>query len=46
MKLEIAGLLFHCTAGKDRTGVVAMLMLKLAGVSDDDVIRDYHATER
>ena len=40
------GLLFHCTAGKDRTGVVAMLMLKLAGVSDDDVIRDYHATER
>lgn len=37
--------LFHCSAGKDRTGVVAMLLLKLAGVPDDAVIADYAATE-
>ncbi|MCM1289336.1 MAG: tyrosine-protein phosphatase [Corallococcus sp.] len=33
--------LFHCFAGKDRTGVVAALLLMLAGVSDMDVIADY-----
>ena len=37
--------LFHCSAGKDRTGVVAMLLLKLCGVPDEDVIRDYSVTE-
>ena len=31
--------LFHCTAGKDRTGVVSMLLLKLADVPDDVVAR-------
>ena len=36
--------LFHCTAGKDRTGVVSMLLLKLAGVSDERVVRDYAVT--
>lgn len=36
--------LFHCTAGKDRTGVVSMLLLKLAGVPDDIVVRDYAVT--
>ncbi len=38
--------LFNCTAGKDRTGLTAMLLLKLAGVSDEDVILDYAATEQ
>lgn len=37
--------LFHCAAGKDRTGVVAMLLLKLAGVADTDVVADYSLTE-
>ena len=36
--------LFHCRAGKDRTGVIAMLLLGLAGVSDEDIVRDYEAT--
>lgn len=36
--------LFHCRAGKDRTGVIAMLLLGLAGVSDRDIVRDYVAT--
>jgi protein-tyrosine phosphatase len=37
--------LFHCTAGKDRTGVVAMLLLQLAGVPEDMIVKDYSASE-
>lgn len=37
--------LFNCTAGKDRTGVVAMLLLNLAGVANDDIVADYAVTE-
>ncbi len=33
--------LIHCTAGKDRTGVAAMLLLDLAGVASEDVVADY-----
>lgn len=33
--------LFHCAAGMDRTGVTAMLLLGLAGVSRADITRDY-----
>lgn len=36
--------LFHCTAGKDRTGLVAMLLLGLAGVDDETIIEDYSYT--
>lgn len=36
--------LFHCFAGKDRTGIGAMLFLKLLGVSDELVIADYLKT--
>ncbi|RKO85207.1 protein-tyrosine phosphatase-like protein [Blyttiomyces helicus] len=35
----------HCTAGKDRTGVIVALLLKLCGVDDDLVVRDYAVTE-
>lgn len=38
------GILFHCAAGKDRTGVVAALLLKLLGVSDNDIIANYEVT--
>lgn len=34
-------ILFHCTAGKDRTGITAMTMLALAGVGDAHVLDDY-----
>lgn len=34
-------ILFHCSAGKDRTGVAAMLILKLLGVDDEVIIQDY-----
>jgi hypothetical protein len=33
--------LFHCAAGKDRTGVVAALVLSVLGVSEDDIVDDY-----
>jgi len=33
--------LFHCSTGMDRTGVTAMLLEGLAGVSRDDIMRDY-----
>lgn len=36
--------LFHCTAGKDRTGVVAAMLLALSGVSHEDIAADYALT--
>ena len=33
--------LFHCAAGKDRTGVVAALVLGLLGVDDEAIVADY-----
>ncbi|MDR2909419.1 MAG: tyrosine-protein phosphatase [Oscillospiraceae bacterium] len=38
--------LYHCTAGKDRTGVASMLLLSLAGVTEDDIIEDYAHSEK
>ena len=38
--------LVHCTAGKDRTGLVVALLLSALGVSDDDVAADFALTER
>ncbi len=35
------GVMFHCFAGKDRTGVVAALLLSLVGVSREDIVADY-----
>lgn len=32
---------FNCTAGKDRAGTFAMILLKLAGVPDEVVVADY-----
>ena len=34
-------LLFNCTAGKDRTGVVAAVLLRILGVDDNLVMADY-----
>jgi protein-tyrosine phosphatase len=34
-------LVFHCSAGKDRTGVLAAILLSVLGVSDDDIAADY-----
>lgn len=39
------GVMFNCTAGKDRTGVVAAILLLHAGVSDKDIIDNYVLTK-
>ncbi len=39
------GVLFHCTAGKDRTGLVAALLLGLVGVADATILDDYALTK-
>ncbi|MEO6397713.1 MAG: tyrosine-protein phosphatase [Tepidiformaceae bacterium] len=39
------GVLFHCAAGKDRTGVAAALMLKLVGVAESEIIEDFALSE-
>lgn len=33
--------LFHCFAGRDRTGIVAAMLLRIAGVPDDVIVADY-----
>jgi len=37
-------ILFHCAAGKDRTGFAAAIILKILGVSDEDIYEDYLKT--
>ena len=39
------GVLFHCTAGKDRTGLMAALLLGLVGVDRADILADYQVSE-
>ncbi|GFZ33281.1 protein-tyrosine-phosphatase [Clostridium zeae] len=39
------GVLYHCTAGKDRTGVISALLLLLAGVSITDILVDYQISQ-
>lgn len=35
------GVLFHCTAGKDRTGTLSAILLTLAEVPEEAIIQDY-----
>jgi protein tyrosine/serine phosphatase len=37
-------LLIHCAAGKDRTGLLAALIHRLLGVSEEDTMADYMLT--
>lgn len=38
------GVMYNCTAGKDRTGVVSAILLLHAGVDKNDIIQDYVLT--
>jgi protein-tyrosine phosphatase len=38
------GVLIHCAAGKDRTGLLAALTLRLLGAAEDDIKADYLLT--
>lgn len=35
--------LFHCTGGRDRTGIVTMLVLSILNVSEEEIIKNYVA---
>ena len=37
-------MLFHCSGGKDRTGVAAMLILLALGASDETIYADFVQT--
>jgi len=38
-------LVFHCAVGKDRTGMLASVLLSLLGVAEKDIIEDYALSE-
>ncbi|NLC96917.1 MAG: tyrosine-protein phosphatase [Erysipelotrichaceae bacterium] len=38
--------LYHCSAGKDRVGVLTLLLLSTLGVETDDIINDYLQTNK
>lgn len=38
------GVAVHCTKGCDRTGMVAMFILAICGVSPEDIVADYELT--
>lgn len=38
------GVMVNCSAGKDRTGVVSAILLKLCGVGEEDIVYDYMLT--
>lgn len=42
--LEKGAVLFHCTAGKDRTGVISAVLLYLLNVPNEDIIADYQVS--
>ncbi|MHB1317404.1 MAG: tyrosine-protein phosphatase [Anaerolineae bacterium] len=39
------GIVIHCQAGKDRTGIIVALLLRLAGVPDATIMADYVESE-
>jgi protein-tyrosine phosphatase len=41
---EDGAVVFHCAGGKDRTGLVAALLLRLAGAPVDEIAHDYALT--
>lgn len=46
MKNEEKALLWHCTAGKDRAGIGAVIVQELLGVSREDIYKDYLMTNK
>jgi protein tyrosine/serine phosphatase len=40
-----APLVYHCAAGKDRTGVISAVLLGTLGVADADIVADYVLTQ-
>ncbi len=40
------GTVYHCAAGKDRTGVISAILLSALGVSDELIVADYALTQQ
>lgn len=40
-RAQPGGVLFHCIRGHDRTGIIALLLLALAGVTPEEILADY-----
>jgi len=40
-----SNLIFHCTAGKDRTGIVTAIILKICNFSNKTIIQDYNRSD-
>jgi protein-tyrosine phosphatase len=46
-RAEPGGVVFHCGTGRDRTGLVSLLLLALVEVASDEIVSDYElSTER
>lgn len=45
VEAEKGAVVLHCHAGKERTGVVAALLLELAGVPDESIAEDFVASD-
>ena len=43
---EKGAILFHCAHGKDRTGFAAAVILRILGVADEDIYKDYMLTNK
>ena len=46
LSVQSGGIVFHCHSGKDRTGIVAALLLSLADVPRQLIIDDYVETDK
>lgn len=46
MTIDDGAVLFHCSAGKDRTGVISALILAILGADGKDIYEDYLHTNR
>ena len=44
--LEEDGILWHCSGGKDRSGIVSMIVEGLLGVERENIIKDYVASHK
>lgn len=43
-RIPDGGVIFHCAAGRDRTGLISLLLLSLAGVTPEAIAEDYALT--
>jgi len=43
-EIKNGAIIYNCSAGKDRTGIISALLLDLAGVYETDIIANYEVT--